>query len=252
MKINNYKIVVSYDGTDYFGWQRQPRKPTIQAAIEDAVARIARKRVSIIASGRTDAGVHARGQVANFKAAVRIGEAEFLKALNALLPGDIRIISLEKAASEFHARRDARAKVYQYRIWNSPDISPFAFRFALHWPCPLHLGRMRKAARLFERTDDFSGFSSNRLLNPVRTVFRSELRKKGKEIIYTIEANGFLRYMVRAIAGALLEVGRGRIRPEAIEDIFRAKKRTLVSPTAPAKGLCLVEVIYDPGPPQRR
>jgi tRNA pseudouridine38-40 synthase len=242
--MQNYLMVLSYDGTDYHGWQRQPKKRTIQGSLEEALARIAQKKVTVIGAGRTDAGVHALGQAANFKAALRLSEEELKKALNAILPDDIRVVVLKIAAMDFHARRDARAKVYQYRIFHGPEINPFVLRYVLHWPYPLNLARMRKAARLFHRKGDFSGFSSNRLLYPVREVTRSEIKKTGNEIIYTIEASGFLRYMVRTIVGTIIEVGRGRVSLQQIEDIFREKKRTLSSPTAPAKGLCLMKVIY--------
>jgi tRNA pseudouridine38-40 synthase len=242
--MQNYKLVLCYDGTDYYGWQRQPRRKTIQGTIEEAIARLAGKSVSVTGAGRTDAGVHAQGQVANVKVALRLSASEFHKALNALLPADIRVTGLEPAPPEFHARRDAAGKIYQYRICTARFISPFDFRYALHWPHPLNVRRMREAAALFVREDDFSGFSSNRDLYPVRTVTRSELHRRAEEITYTIEANGFLRYMVRTIVGTLLEVGRGRIEPAAVEAVFREKKRTLASPTAPAKGLCLLKVLY--------
>jgi len=240
----NFKIVLSYDGTDYHGWQVQPGKRTIQGTIEEALSKIARKRIAVVGAGRTDAGVHARGQAANFEAALTMTEPALFKALNALLPDDIRITALEEVPPDFHARRDAKGKIYQYRICHSREIDPFVVRYALHWPHPLNLKRMREAARLFQRKGDFSGFSSNRLLHPVREIVRSDLRRKGDEILFTIEASGFLRTMVRAIVGTLLEVGRGRIAPAAIEEIFKDKKRTLASPTAPAKGLCLLKVIY--------
>jgi tRNA pseudouridine38-40 synthase len=242
--MRNIRIVLSYDGTDYHGWQRQPRKKTVQGMVEDALARLAGKTVSLTGAGRTDAGVHARAQVANVKASFRLSDAELQKALNAILPDDIRVTEVGPASPEFHARRDAVSKVYQYRICRDRFISPFVFRYALHFPSPLDVGRMREAAALFVREDDFSGFSSNRELYPVRNVTRSDLVRRGDELVYTIEANGFLRYMVRTIVGTLLEVGRGRIAPAAIEDIFRGKKRTLASPTAPAKGLCLLSVLY--------
>ncbi|MGB8953102.1 MAG: tRNA pseudouridine(38-40) synthase TruA [Candidatus Aminicenantales bacterium] len=244
MTMQNYVLRVCYDGTDYHGWQRQPNKRTIQGTLENAVFRLARKKVPIIGAGRTDAGVHARAQVANFKADLKLKEKELLRALNALLPEDIRIVSLKKTGPAFHARKSAKSKVYEYRIFLSPQINPFVLRYVLHWPYALNVQKMSTAARLFCREADFSGFSSNRLLHPVRKVIRSEIKKRGGEIVYTIEANGFLRYMVRTIVGTLLEVGRGKIPPQKIEDIFREKKRTLSSPTAPAKGLSLVKVIY--------
>ena len=242
--MKNYRLLLSYDGTDYSGWQQQPRGRTVQGTLEAALARLAGKPVSLIGAGRTDAGVHARGQTASFKADLKLGEAVLFKALNATLPADIRVLRLEIAPPGFHARRNALSKTYRYRIVTSPIISPFDLRYALHWPHPLNLARMRRAARLFVRKADFSGFSSNRDRFPVRRVLRSELQKKGGEILYTIEAAGFLRYMVRTIVGTLLEIGRGRFPVERVEEIFRKKIRTIASPTAPAKGLCLMEVRY--------
>lgn len=242
--MTNYKITLSYDGTDYFGWQRQPKGKTVQGTVEDALARLADGKVDVAGAGRTDAGVHALGQTASFKAEFKLGDPELFKALNAILPSDIRILTLERMPAGFHARRDARGKIYQYRIFTGKAISPFDVRYALHWPYPLNAGKMRAVAAKFVREGDFSGFSSNKELYPVRRVVRSELRKRGDELIFTIEASGFLRYMVRTIVGTLLEAGRGRIGPEDIESIFRTKTRTLANPTAPAKGLCLMKVFY--------
>ncbi|MDH7511922.1 MAG: tRNA pseudouridine(38-40) synthase TruA [Clostridiales bacterium] len=244
MAEKNYKLTVSYDGTDFSGWQRQPGKRTVQGTIEEALANICGKKTSVIGAGRTDAGVHARGQVANFKADLRLEKDELLRALNALLPDDVRILSIQKVPAGFNARKMASAKVYQYRIWNSRRISPFVFRYVLHWPGHLDVEQMAKAAKLFLRRDDFTAFSSNCLLHPVREVYRSEIKKKQNEIIYTIEANGFLRYMVRTIVGTLLEVGRGKMTPLQVEEAFRKKDRALAGPTAPAKGLCLIKINY--------
>ena len=242
--MQNYKITLSYDGTEFHGWQRQPDKKTIQGTLEDTLAKITQKKINVTGAGRTDAGVHARAQVANFKANLRMDDYELLRALNSLLPQDIRISSLVKTAPDFHARIMARSKIYQYRILHSPKISPFIVRYVLHWPSALNVNLMRRAAPLFIREADFTVFSSNRLLDPIRTVTRSEIKKTGDEIIYTVEANGFLRYMVRAIVGTLLEAGKGKLSPEQIEDLFRKNKRSLASPTAPAKGLCLIKVNY--------
>ncbi|MCX6565144.1 MAG: tRNA pseudouridine(38-40) synthase TruA [Candidatus Aminicenantes bacterium] len=242
--MTNYKIVLSYDGTDYFGWQRQPRLKTIQGTVEDALARLSGNRIDVAGAGRTDAGVHALGQTASFKADLKLGDTELFKALNAVLPPDIRLLFLDRVPAGFQARRDARGKIYQYRIFTGKAISPFIFRYALHWPYPLNLRKMRETAALFVREADFSGFSSNKELYPVRRVIRSELRKRGDELIYAVEATGFLRYMVRTIVGTLLETGRGKIGPKDIENVFRTKTRTLGNPTAPAKGLCLLKVLY--------
>ena len=242
--MQNYRLVLSYDGTDYHGWQRQPQKRTIQGIIEETLAKITQNKINVIGAGRTDTGVHAQGQVANFKANISLSEEELLRAMNSLLPGDIKIISLEKTEANFHARKMAKSKIYQYRIFNSSDIPPFLLRYVLYWRSPLNVKTMQKAAHLFVREADFTAFSSNRVLNPVRRVTSSRIEKKGKEIIYTVEANGFLRYMVRTIVGTLLEVGKGKLDPENIEEIFKKKRRSQAGPTAPAKGLCLMKVIY--------
>jgi tRNA pseudouridine38-40 synthase len=239
-----YKIVLSYDGTDYHGWQIQPRKKTIQGTLEDALYSFRSHRIPIMGAGRTDAGVHALGQTASFQAELDLDDAELLQALNGQLPGDIRVLSLERVNDAFHARKSARSKVYRYRIVNARLISPFDVRFALHWPGPLDVRKMEAAARLFIRETDFTTFSSNRLRHPVRKVTRSEIRASGAEIAYTVEANGFLQYMVRTMVGTLLEVGKGQIEPGDLDELFEQKGRSRETPTAPAKGLCLIRVEY--------
>lgn len=240
----NYKIVLSYDGTGYHGWQIQPRKATIQGSLEAVLFRFRNVRIPVTGAGRTDAGVHALGQTANFTCELGLGDSELLRALNGQLPPDIRVVSLERAAPDFHARKSAVSKVYCYRIIQAPQISPFDFRYALHWPGPLDIPGMRQAADLFVREADFTAFSSNRLLHPVRRVTHSQIKKTGDEITYTVEANGFLKYMVRTMVGTLLEVGKGRMQPEDITALFKRRTRSLTSPTAPAKGLCLIRVEY--------
>lgn len=242
--LQTYKLLLSYDGTDFHGWQRQPRKRTIQGVVEDTLSKIIQKRIPVIGSGRTDAGVHALGQVAHFRAKMSLTEEEIFRALNSLLPNDVRIVSLNITDSNFHSRKMARSKIYQYRIFNSSHISPFLFRYVHQMTSLLDVPLMNKAAALLVREDDFSGFSSNRFLHPVRAVFSSEIKKEGPEILFTVEANGFLRYMVRTIVGTLIEIGKGKMVSERIEDIFVKKNRALAGPTAPAKGLCLIKVNY--------
>ena len=242
--MKNYRIVLAYDGTDFRGWQRQPDGRTVQGVLEEAVRKVTQKKAVVHGAGRTDAGVHALGQVASFRGAFKLADADLFRALNAVLAADVRVFSLEEAPPDFHARKSARSKVYRYRIVHAPQVSPLDRRYVLHWPYPLKLGAMREAAGLFVRTADFTAFSSNRDRSSVRTVTRSELRQTGPEIVYTIEAGGFLRYMVRTIVGTLLEVGRGRIRPGQVEEIFRLKDRSLAGPTAAAKGLTLIRVDY--------
>ncbi len=242
--MQNYKLSLSYDGTDFYGWQRQPNKRTIQGVLEESLTKITRKKIHVAGAGRTDAGVHAQEQVANFKANLSLKDDELFRALNSFLPNEVRVNSLKKVDADFHARKMAKSKIYQYRIINSPIISPFLQRYALQWSSPLKVNLMKEAALLFAREADFQAFSSNRLLNSERKVMRSEIEKKGDEIIYTVEAKGFLRYMVRTMAGTLLEIGKGKMPPEIIEEIFREKIRSLAGPTILAKGLCLIKVNY--------
>ena len=239
-----YRVVLGYDGTDFRGWQRQPGDRTVQGVLEEALFRVTRKKVAVHGAGRTDAGVHALGQVAGFRGAFTLSDVVLLRALNAVLPEDVRVFRLEEAPAGFHARRSARSKLYRYRIAVTPQPDPLERRCVLHWPYPLNVAAMRRAARLFVRTADFTAFSSNRDRSPVRTVTRSELRRSGGELVYTVESRGFLRYMVRTIVGTLLEVGRGRLRPEDVEDLFRTKDRSRAGATAAAKGLTLVRVDY--------
>jgi tRNA pseudouridine38-40 synthase len=242
--LQTYKIILSYDGTDYYGWQKQPQKKTVQGELEKALYRFKTKRIPVMGAGRTDAGVHAMGQVAHFHARLDLSDDELLRALNGQLPSDIRIASLTRVDRKFHARKSALSKVYQYRICNHRSISPFDVRYVLHWPPPLEIEKMQAAASLFIREADFSTFSSNRQLHPVRRILRSEITRQKHEIVYTVEGTGFLKYMVRTMVGTLLEVAKGRLEPHEIEALFEQKKRSLAAPTAPAKGLCLIQVNY--------
>lgn len=240
----NYKLVIAYDGVDYHGWQIQPGLKTIQGTIQESLEKITGKKIKIIGAGRTDAGVHAIGQVANFHAELSLSDDELFRALNAILPKDIRIINLERAPDNFHARKMAKAKIYEYRILNSKIISPFLFRYVYYCPFYLDFNRMKEASKFFAGKKDFTAFSSSEVKNKVREVYYSEIFKKEDEIIYKIKANGFLRYMVRTIVGTLIDIGRGKIEIEFIEEIFSRKDRSLAGPTAPPHGLYLKEVIY--------
>jgi len=247
--MNTFKLVLAYDGTDFSGWQRQPKKRTVQGVVEEGLARVTGRRWPVIGAGRTDAGVHALAQTASVQGDIRLKPAVLAKAMNAVLPEDVRLRAVQMAPADFNARRSARSKLYCYRLYLRPVLPPFLRRYVLHWPHPLDIEAMNRAAKFFIREDDFSAFSSNRLLSPVRRVLRSELRRRGPELQYIIEANGFLKYMVRAMVGTLLEVGRGRIAPEKVEELFRKKQRTLASPTVPSRGLWLVRVTYGPQGP---
>jgi tRNA pseudouridine38-40 synthase len=167
--IANFRMTLCYDGTDFKGWQRQPRERTIQGALENALFKLTGQLVTVHGAGRTDAGVHAEGQVANFRVATRLGADDLFRALNALLPDDLRVLSLRRAPADFHARKSARSKTYRYRLLQEPRVSPFLVRYVLHWPHRLDVRAMRKAAALFVREADFSAFSSNRELQPLRS-----------------------------------------------------------------------------------
>lgn len=243
----HYKLVIEYDGSAYHGWQRQKDAVTIQETIEKAICLMTGGPVRLIASGRTDAGVHALGQVASFSARTRIPPEQFHRALNRLLPDDIAIHRVEAVSSTFHARYDAVQKTYRYHIRNHPFASPIGRHYRWHVTRPLDLGAMAQAAALIEGTHDFRSFEAtgSPRSHTNRTVYSSHIQEKEKgDIVFTITANGFLRYMVRNIVGTLVDVGLGKIRPEAFGAILSARDRRRAGVTAPPQGLFLVEVVY--------
>ena len=246
----NIRLLLAYDGTDFHGWQRQPGLPTLQALLEDTIGRICRKEVSLYGSGRTDAGVHALGQVSNFVTSCRIPCANLMKALNDLLPPTVRVREAKVASPEFHARYDVRSKTYRYRIVRTAISLPFISRFAWHYSYPLDVGRMAEAARLLTGEHDFTSFAAAGLPGEepaaVRTIFSSRFlwRPRTEILTYEVQGDGFLHHMVRNIVGTLIEVGRGKLTPQQVERILKARDRTLAGPTAPAQGLCLMRVDY--------
>lgn len=265
--MRNIRLTLAYDGTDFHGWQRQPNLPTIQECLESALSRLVGEAARVWGSGRTDAGVHAANQVANFKTACPIPCANLAKALNDLLPPSVRIKEAAEAGPDFHARYHARSKTYRYRILLAPVCSPFLWRFVCHHPYPLDARAMAEAARYFEGTHDFTSFaaaggeeeggrgeanaaSSERSREAgsgmVRTVFASRLTERPgtSMLIYQVVGGGFLHHMVRNMVGTLMEVGRGRLAPADIPRVLKARDRTLAGPTAPAAGLCLMKVEY--------
>ena len=275
--MRNLRLLISYDGTDFHGWQRQPNAPTVQECLESAIERILGERVQVYGSGRTDAGVHALNQVANFKTACPIPCDNLAKALNDALPPTVRIKHAGEVSTQFHARYDVRSKTYRYRILQAPVCSPFLWRFVWHYPFPLDAERMAEAARLFEGEHDFTSFAGAdgsaaneehqglseepNMSRPasrgqpgarrieaamVRRVFASRIfrRPRTSMLIYEVSGNGFLRHMVRNMVGTLAELGRGKLEASDILRILKARDRTLAGPTAPAKGLCLVRVEY--------
>jgi len=249
----NYKLLIQYDGTDFHGWQVQENARTIQGELERVLATLEGGPVKVAGSGRTDAGVHAEGQVANVKLD-RIWDPEKLRsAINGNLWRDIRIMQVEKAPDDFHARFSAAGKTYAYRIINAPVMSPFWRRFALHETRPLDIGRMTEASRYLLGTHDWTAFSSAQAESDdkVRNVTDCSVdsiwdsRANAHLIDFRIRADGFLRYMVRSIVGTLLEVGRGERDSDTIQAALSIGDRNMAGATAAACGLTLIKVDYD-------
>jgi tRNA pseudouridine38-40 synthase len=245
--VNNYKVIVHFDGTAYHGWQFQtPEFRTIQAELIRALKIIAKKQMIVTGSSRTDAGVHSIGLAANFHLPVAIEPESLQKALNSLLPKDIRIMECALMDKSFNARFGASSKTYCYRIFTGQVQSPFSLRFALHVPFALDTKAMRRATRHFIGARDYTSFTSDEPgKKKLREVTEFKMQLKKEEIVFTVRGKSFLRYMVRNMVGTIIDVGRGKIRPEDIPDIFAAKDRRRAGQTAPAKGLTLVQVDYD-------
>lgn len=248
----NFKLFIQYDGTDFHGWQVQENDRTIQGELERVIGTLEDAPVKVIGSGRTDAGVHAEGQVANVILQRPFTPEKLRNAINGNLWRDIRIMNVEKVPNEFHARFSARQKTYVYRIVNAPVMSPFWRRYAHHEHRPLDIGRMNQASRLLLGEHDWTAFSSAHSdgENKVRTitdcVFESywDARANAAVIEFRIAANGFLRYMVRSIVGTLIEVGRGEKDFDTIQSAIVGGDRSLAGKTAPAHGLTLQRVDY--------
>ncbi len=242
----NVKLTVEYDGTNYCGWQVQPNGESIQAALERAVSTFLGASTRITGSGRTDAGVHALGQVANFFTEKEFAPHHLRRGLNALTPLAITIKEVEIVADSFDARRDARSRVYEYRILNRPTPSPFYLNRAWHVHAPLDVGAMREAIACLIGEHDFSSFRAAGCdaAHPVRKIYANSLEARGELLIYAVEATAFLRHMVRNIVGTLVEVGQGLRAPQSFKELLEARDRTKAGITAPAHGLYLVEVKY--------
>jgi tRNA pseudouridine38-40 synthase len=242
----NIKLTVEYDGTRYHGWQIQANGETIQAVLERAVSIFLGKSTRITGSGRTDAGVHALGQVANFFSDQDLDPRKMRRGLNALTPEDVNIKEVEIVADTFDARRDGRSRIYEYHILNRPTPSPFYVNRAWHVYEPLALEAMREAVHCLEGEHDFSSFRAAGCdaLHPVRKVYRTVLEERGELLVYTIEATAFLRHMVRNIVGTLVEVGRGMRSSQSFAEVLEARDRTQAGPTAPPHGLYLMKVKY--------
>ena len=245
--LRNIKLTIEYDGTDYQGWQRQLNtRETLQEIIEEVLRGILQKKVSLIVSGRTDAGVHARGQVANFKTYTKIPLKKLKRALNSLLPDDIVVTRAQDIAWDFHARFAAKTKIYRYAIINQKYPSVFWRKFAYFVPFKLDFRLMQKEARALLGRHDFRCFQAagRKAKDTVRTIKKIKVTKKGSIIFIDIQANGFLYKMVRNIAGTLIEVGRGRKPQISIKKILNSRNRQFAGPTVASCGLCLLRVQY--------
>ncbi|MFQ5932430.1 MAG: tRNA pseudouridine(38-40) synthase TruA [Nitrospiraceae bacterium] len=241
-----FKLTIEYDGTAYAGWQRQPDHLTIQAVIEDTVRTVTQTEIPAIGAGRTDAGVHALGQVVSFKTEKSLSAGEWMRALNGLLPADISVRSAEQVADDFHARYSAREKLYEYRILNRKERSALDRNRAWHVPKRLDVDVMRQGAKLLVGRHDFSSFqgSPTDTENPICELQRLEIIEDQPLIRIEVQADRFLRQMVRSIVGTLVEVGQGKRPAQSVKDILEAKDRRAAGATAPPHGLYLVRVIY--------
>lgn len=250
--MRNLKLTLAYDGTDFSGWQVQPRAATVQGTLASAIGRLTGENVLPQGSGRTDAGVHALAQVATFATASSVPTENFLKALNDLLPASIRILEVAEVPGEFHARKSAKAKTYRYRIFRPAICSPFLARYVWHFPYPLAEDAMAEAAGQVAGEHDFTSFAAvdpergkeNGEASNVRTIFSSAIGREGDELVYTVRGSGFLHHMVRNLVGTFILVGKGTLEPRDLTRILSARDRSAAAATAPASGLVLVNVEY--------
>jgi tRNA pseudouridine38-40 synthase len=244
-----YALFLAFDGTDYAGWQRQRRGTTIQSLVEQALVPLEGAPVAVAGCGRTDAGVHSRAFVASCHLVRTVAPAVLQRALNARLPDDVRVTDVRRVADGFHARFSAAGKVYRYRIWNAPVGNPFEVRYAWHVAAPLDVAAMRLAAASLVGQHDFRAFQSagSRVLSSVRTLWRADVVEREALVAFEVEGDGFLRHMVRAMAGTLVDVGLGRRAPRDMAATVERGDRGAAGPTAPAHGLFLERVLYPEG-----
>jgi tRNA pseudouridine38-40 synthase len=250
--LRNLKLTLSYEGSDFSGWQVQPDAVTIQGTLASAIGRLTGENVLPQGSGRTDAGVHALAQVATFSTASPIPIENFRKALNDILPAAIRILEVREVPADFHARKSAKAKTYRYRIHRAAICPPFLARYVWHFPYPLDENAMTDAAPAIVGEHDFASFAAvdpergqeNYEVSNVRTIFSSRFERENDELLYTVRGNGFLHHMVRNLVGTFILVGKGTLQPQDIARILAARDRSAAGATAPASGLFLVSVEY--------
>ncbi len=243
-----FKLTIEYDGTNYHGWQVQPGMTTIQGVLQEAMARIAGEEVTIIGAGRTDAGVHALGQVASLRAKFSHPPDTLRRALTSLLPPDIAVTAVEEAPDDFDAQRWARWKRYRYTLLTRPYPSALERRYTLFVPRPLHIDAMAEAAASLTGVHDFTSFqaASSSAVHPVRQIFAAQFPQEGNHLYFEVAADGFLRHMIRIIMGTLLDVGYGKLVPGDIKAILESRDRNQASKTLSGHALCLVEVGYQP------
>ncbi|MBI1814129.1 MAG: tRNA pseudouridine(38-40) synthase TruA [Deltaproteobacteria bacterium] len=243
----HYKLIVQYDGTDFLGWQLQPQGPTVQGALESAVQRLFGAPARVTAAGRTDAGVHALGQVACFRALKAMPVADLQRALNALTPDGIAIAAVEVVADDFDPRRHASSRTYCYRLWRPRWRSPFWHRYSWHVCAPLDVDALRTAAAALIGEHDFTSFQAADCDadHAIRRVLRSDFSVEPEQLVYTVEATAFVRHMVRNLIGTLIEVGDGTRSVAQFRDLLGQRDRRQAGPTAPAQGLCLMAVTYE-------
>ncbi len=243
--MNNIKLVIEYDGTNYVGWQQQKNGISIHETLSTAIERVVNEGIKLLGAGRTDAGTHAIGQVANFKTKSSISSFNLVQAINSYLPEDIVVKSAKKVPEKFHSRYSAKSKVYCYTILNSNIKCAIKRDYCYYCSTYLDIEKMQRASKVLIGKHDFSVFKSKSdVFSSVRTVKGLEIRKKGKYVSFTIEADGFLYKMVRSIVGTLLEVGRGKMTITEFKKIVKLRDRAKAGNTVPAKGLCLLKVKY--------
>jgi tRNA pseudouridine38-40 synthase len=244
--MRNLKLTLAYDGTEFHGWQIQPELRTIQGELREALKKLFNHDVAVTGSGRTDAGVHAHGQVANVETIRRMDTDAVLRGANALLPEEIRVLSVEEVAPGFHARRSAKAKTYEYHIWRHPIVSPFHRRYVYPFRYPLDEDLLDRGSACFLGPHDFTSFcaTATEVEDRVRTIFEASWERSETTWVFRIRGNGFLQYMVRTIAGTLLEIGQRRLAPEKLPEIFEGRDRRLAGPSLPPRGLHLISVEY--------
>lgn len=250
--MRNLKLILSYDGSDFAGWQVQPDTLTVQGTLASAIGRITGEKVLPQGSGRTDAGVHALAQVVTFVTEASVPTANFVKALNDILPASVRVLEVQEAAADFHARHSARGKIYRYRIYRAAICPPFLARYVWHYPYPLGEEAMGLAAALVEGEHDFTSFAAadpergrdGAPVSNLRHILSSSWERQGDEFVYTVRGSGFLHHMVRNLVGTFILVGKGTLQAEDVTRILEARNRSVAGATAPASGLYLVNVEY--------